>query len=176
MLVLVATLLVRRAGDSPEGSASPRKLPPLVAGGREQNLATPWLNSLRGDSLPIPVIGERNLIVAYLTRCPFCELSLDRWRELFGQACGFANVILVSSEPIDIQRAYWKKHPEIRSLDCPNIHIGEAVDEDLFAAKFGVDASPTYIITDSRGTVLGRFVGAVTDANGVKRLLRVLRR
>jgi hypothetical protein len=119
--------------------------------------------TIAGDTVALPKAGRRNLLIAYRTTCGFCQLSQPRWREAFAKICSTAEIALLSSEPVAVQREYWDRHGGIGPSGCGNLVIGRVVDADEFAKQYVIRGTPTHYVTNEAGVVIRTWLGAVTD-------------
>lgn len=119
------------------------------------------LETLDGDTLGLPRIGQRNLLIVYSTTCRFCDISVNTWRQVVSRTCGDAQVIMASREPVDVQRDYWsRQRPPLSGRECPSPLIGRILDPVSFGRGYAVRGTPTHFVIDERGLAMKMWRGA----------------
>lgn len=123
------------------------------------------METLTGETVSLPQEGIGHLLIAYKTTCRFCESSLETWREVTRQICQDTKVIFASSEPLAIQRDYWRigRGAVGIGVDCPkqNLIIGRVLDPMTFIERYRIPGTPLHLVISGDGHISRAWRGAV---------------
>jgi hypothetical protein len=135
------------------------------------------IETLEGDTVSTPQLRAKTLLIGYTTTCRFCEASVPNWRRIVESVCPDVEVVLISGEPLDVQRDYWAKRPLHDGESCPDWRpvIGRPLSPAEVISAYGMRGTPMHFVVEEDGSVLRTWLGAVGRSAAVDSLLTALR-
>jgi hypothetical protein len=130
------------------------------------------VETLNGDTVAIPKEGQFNVLIAYTTTCPFCAMSLPWWERAAKMLCD-GGMVMVSPEPIAVQREYWQRMDWIQDA-CADVVVGRVLDPASIQAELGIVGTPAHYAIDGNRKIMGVWRGAVTDDAFIRDLIEMV--
>lgn len=160
--VVLLTLQNRRLKNAIETIAEIRQPEILPVGSEVPPLR---LKSLAGDDRSLEFSdGDPTLLFFFRTDCPACQKTRPAWNRLAAKLQDRAEVLAVSSEPMETLRAYEGE----RSPSYPLFTV-----ERSTLADYAITVVPQTLLVGREGLVLGVWPGELTprDAAAIERIV-----
>jgi peroxiredoxin len=139
--------------------ASRTQLPPVMIKKGEQVEPVDILSfSGAKEKLSFGASKPNRLIYVFNTRCPVCQFTQPKWKQLYEETSALISVMAVSSSDSLTAMA---KYQQSNEIDFPMFVAADS----LFRSTFKITFVPQTILLDSSGVVLGQWAGALQDSH-----------